>query len=71
MRSGDMLGAIQSLQDDCLLSMRVGSACTCSLAPFIGLRQGGPLSTTLFDAFAFGVHHDDVQKRGSRYALVV
>ena len=54
---GDMLGAVQSLYDGCLLSMRVGGACGGSHSPSIGLRQGCPLSATLFGIFIDGLHH--------------
>jgi len=54
---GDMLGAIQSLYDGCLLSMRVGGACGAAHNPSIGLRQGCPLSATLFGIFIDDLHH--------------
>lgn len=54
---GGMLGAIQSLYDGCLLSMRVSGASGSSHNPSIGLRQGCPLSATLFGIFIDGLHH--------------
>ena len=54
---GHMLGAIQSLYDGSLLSMRVGGQCGPSQSPSIGLRQGCPLSATLFGTFIDGLHH--------------
>ncbi len=45
---GHMLGAIQSLYDGSLRSMRVNGQCGHSQSPSIGLRQSGPLSATLF-----------------------
>ena len=52
-----MLGAIQSLYDGCLLSMKIGGASGDSHSPSIGLRQGCPLSATLFGIFIDGLHH--------------
>ena len=52
-----MLGAIQSLYADCLLSIRVGGACGKSQTPAMGLRQGCPLSATLFGLFIDSLHH--------------
>ena len=52
-----MLSVIQSLYDGCLLSMKVGGACGCSHNPSVGLRQGCPLSATLFGIFIDGLHH--------------
>lgn len=52
-----MLGAIQSVYDGCLLSMRVGGACGCSQTPSVGLWQGCPLSATLFGIFIDDLHH--------------
>ena len=54
---GGMLGAIQSLYDGCILSMRVGGTCGVSHNPSIGLRQGCPLSATLFGILIDGLHH--------------
>ena len=54
---GHMLGAIQSLYDGSLLSMRVGGQCGPSQSPSIGLRQGCPLSATLFGIFIDGLHN--------------
>ena len=52
-----LLGAIQSFYDGCLLSMRVARSCGSSYSPSIGLRQGCPLSATLFGIFIDGLHH--------------
>ena len=54
---GTMLGAIQSLYDGCLLSMRVNGRAGDARAPSMGLRQGCPLSATLFGLFIDGLHH--------------
>ena len=54
---GTMLGAIQSLYDGCLLSMRVDGVTGESQALSMGLRQGCPLSATLFGLFIDGLHH--------------
>ena len=54
---GHMLGAVQSLYDGSLLSMRVNGQCGHSQSPSIGLRQGCPLSATLFGIFIDGLHH--------------
>ncbi len=54
---GHMLGAVQSLYDGSLLSMRVNGQCGHSQGPAIGLRQGCPLSATLFGIFIDGLHH--------------
>ena len=48
------LGAIQSLYDGCLLSMRVDGVTGDSQTPSMGLWQGCPLSATLFGLF---LHH--------------
>ena len=45
---GTMLGAIQSLYDGCLLSIRVNGVTEYIQTPSMGLRQGCPLSATLF-----------------------
>ncbi len=52
-----MLGAVQSLYHGSLLSMRVNGQCGHSQSPSIGLRQGCPLSATLFGIFIDGLHH--------------
>ncbi len=52
-----MLGAVQSLYFGSLLSMRVNGQCGHSQSPSIGLRQGCPLSATLFAIFIDGLHH--------------
>ncbi len=54
---GHMLGAVQSLYQGSLLSMRVNGQCGHSQSPSIGLRQGCPLSATLFGIFIDGLHH--------------
>ena len=54
---GTMLGAIQSLYDGCLLSMRVNGVTEDSQTPSMGLRRGCPLSATLFVLFIDGLHH--------------
>ena len=54
---GTMLGAIQSLYDGCLLSMRVNGVTGDSQTSSMGLRQGCPLSATLFGLFIDGLHH--------------
>ena len=54
---GTMLGAIKSLYDGCLLSMRVSGVTGDSQTPSMGLRQGCPLSATLFGLFIDGLHH--------------
>ena len=52
-----MLGAVQSLNDNCLLSMRVSGFSGEGKTPSMGLRQGFPLSATLFGLFIDGLHH--------------
>ena len=54
---GTVLGAIQSLYDGCLLSIRVNRVTGDSQTPSMGLRQGCPLSATLFGVFIDGLHH--------------
>ena len=54
---GHMLGAVQSLYDGSLLSMRVNGQCGHSQSPFIGRREGCPLSATLFGILIDGLHH--------------
>ena len=52
-----MMGAVQSLYDNCLLSMRVSGYAGEGKTPSMGLRQGCPLSATLFGLFIDGLHH--------------
>ena len=54
---GKMMGAVQSLYDNCLLSMRVSGYAGEGKTPSMGLRQGCPLSATLFGLFIDGLHH--------------
>ena len=53
---GKMLDAVQSLYDNCLLSMRVSGFSGEGEAPCTGLRQGCALSATLFRLFVGGLH---------------
>ncbi len=54
---GKMLGAVQSLYDNCLLFMRVSGYTGEGRTPSMGLRQGCPLSATVFGLFIDGLHH--------------
>ena len=54
---GTMLGAIQSMYDGCLLSMRVNGVTGDSQPPSTGLRQGCPPGATLFGLFIDGLDH--------------
>ncbi len=54
---GKILGAVQSLYDNCLLSMRVSGFSGEGKTPSMGLRQGCLLSATLFGLFTDGLHH--------------
>ena len=51
---GQMLQAVQSLYNDCLLAMKIGGTRGGSQHPSIGLKQGCPLSVTLFGLFTDG-----------------
>ena len=51
------LGAIHSLYDGCLLSMQINVFTRDSQAPSMRLRQGWPLSTTLFGLLLDSLHH--------------
>ena len=53
---GKMMGAVQSLCDNCLLFMRVSSYTGDGKTPSMGLRQGCPLRATLFGLFTDGLH---------------
>ena len=53
---GPMLGAIQSPYDSCLLSVRISGTSGEGWTPAMGLRQGCPLSATLFGLFIDGLH---------------
>ncbi len=46
-----------SLFDNCLLSMRISGFCGKGKTRSMGLRQGCPLSATLFGLFIDGLHH--------------
>ena len=52
-----MLGAVQSLCDNCLFSMRVCGLSGEGKTPSMGLRQGCPLRATLFGLFIDSLHH--------------
>ena len=59
-----MLGAVQSLYHGSLLSMRVNGQCGHSQSPSIGLRQGCPLSATLFGIFIDGLQQTTAPAAG-------
>lgn len=52
-----MLGAVLSLYDGSLLSIRVNGRCGQSQSPSIGLRQGCPLTATLSGIFIDALHN--------------
>lgn len=53
---GEMLGAIQSLYSNCTVTMKVGGRCGPRLPSRVGVKQGCPLSPTLFGLFMDGLH---------------
>ena len=53
---GRMLAAIQSLYDSGTLSMKVGGTAGRPQVQQMGVRQGCPLSPTLFGLFCDGLH---------------
>ncbi len=54
---GKMLDVLQSLYDNCLLSMRVSGFSGEGQTPSTGLWQGCSLSATLFGLIIDGLHH--------------
>ncbi len=54
---GSMLTAIQSLYTACSLAMKINGFHGDMHSPSVGLRQGCPLSATLFGLFLDGLHH--------------
>ena len=53
---GNMLAAIKSLYAECLVAIRVAGTYWNRQHPSIGLKQGCPLSATLFGLFIDGLH---------------
>ena len=53
---GEMLGALQSLYANSTVAMRVGGKTGLSVPSETGVRQGCPLSPTLFGLFLDGLH---------------
>ena len=54
---GSMLCAIKSVYSGCLLAMKMNNAHGDTQCPSIGLRQGCPLSATVFGLFLDGLHN--------------
>ena len=52
---GHMLGMVLSLYDGSLLTLRINGQCGYSQSPPTGLRQGCPLSATLFGTLVDGL----------------
>ena len=53
---GRMLAAVQSLYAGCTVAMKIGDRVGRSLPSVTGLKQGCPLSPTLFGLFSDGLH---------------
>ena len=54
--SGRLLGALQSMYEGCSVAIKVGGRVSPGLPSRLGLKQGCPLSPTLFGLFSDGLH---------------